>query len=124
MVQKILCFLPLCKSSELRLYGALYSACPWVSDDIATEAYLKMGKVTIVTFTYTFFHAFIYLLCKGWHLTIHTVDRNEATNVTMVMGMIYLMYSAYFLTSDIDGMMEFVNVVLAIVYFILGIVNL
>lgn len=124
MVQKILCFLPLCKSSELTLYGAVFNACPWVSNDITTEAYLRMGKIVIVTFTYTFFHAFIYLLCKGWHLTVHNIDRNQATNVTMVMGMIYLVYSAYFLTADIEGMMEFVNIILALVYLILGIVNL
>lgn len=42
----------------------------------------------------------------------------------MVMGMIYLIYSAYFLTEDIDGMIEFVNIILALVYIILGIVNL
>ena len=41
----------------------------------------------------------------------------------MVMGMIYLVYSAYFLTADIEGMMEFVNIVLAFVYLILGIIN-
>ena len=38
--------------------------------------------------------------------------------------MIYLIYSAYFLTEDIDGMMEFVNLTLAVIYMILGIVNL
>lgn len=42
----------------------------------------------------------------------------------MVMGMIYLIYSAYFLTEDIDGMIEFVNIILALVYITLGIVNL
>jgi hypothetical protein len=114
----------MCKAIELMLYAAVFNACPWVNTDIATEAYLRMGKVTVVTFTYTFFHAFIYLLCKGWHLTIHAIDRNQATNVTMVMGMIYLIYSAYFLTIDIEGMMEFVNIVLALVYFVLGLVNL
>jgi hypothetical protein len=42
----------------------------------------------------------------------------------MVMGMIYLIYSAYFLTEDIEGMMEFVNVTLALIYIILGVANL
>ena len=105
------------------LYGLDYQKCPWVWEDIAPEAYLKMGKVTSVTFSYTFLHAFLYMLCRGWSLTIHTVDRNQATNVTMVMGLIYLMYSAYFLSIDFSGMMEFVNIVLAFVYLILGIIN-
>lgn len=39
------------------------------------------------------------------------------------MGLIYLMYSAYFLSIDFSGMMEFVNIVLSFVYLILGIVN-
>lgn len=109
---------------ELLVLHAYVMACPWVTTDKPTEAYLRMSKVTLVTFTYTFLHAFLYLLCKGWHLTIHQIDRNQATNVTMVMGMIYLIYSAYFLTEDIDGMMEFVNLTLAVIYMILGIVNL
>lgn len=109
---------------ELFVLHAYVMACPWVDTDIAKQAYLRMAKVTLVTFTYTFFHAFLYLLCKGWHLTIHQIDRNQATNVTMVMGMIYLIYSAYFLTEDIDGMIEFVNIILALVYITLGIVNL
>ena len=39
------------------------------------------------------------------------------------MGMIYLLYSAYFLSSDFIGMTEFINLVLAFVYFTLGVVN-
>ena len=122
-IQKILTIIPVLKGIEVMLYGLDYQKCPWVWEDIAPEAYLKMGKVTSVTFSYTFLHAFLYMLCRGWSLTIHTVDRNQATNVTMVMGLIYLMYSAYFLSIDFSGMMEFVNIVLAFVYLILGIIN-
>jgi len=39
------------------------------------------------------------------------------------MGLVYLIYSAYFLSTDFEGMMLFVNVVLAILYFILGFHN-
>lgn len=42
----------------------------------------------------------------------------------MVMGLIYLVYSAYFLSSDIADMQEFVNMILAVIYFILGTINL
>ena len=122
-MQKILTFIPIFKGMEVLLYGLDYNKCPWVDEDIAPEAYLKMGKVTSVTFSYTFLHAFLYVLCKGWGLTVNSVDRNQATNVTMVMGLIYLMYSAYFLSIDFQGMMEFVDIVLAFVYLILGCVN-
>ena len=112
-IQKILTIIPVLKGLEVMLYGLDNLKCPWVDEDIAPEAYLKMGKVTSVTFSYTFLHAFLYMLCKGWSLTVHTVDRNQATNVTMVMGLIYLMYSAYFLSIDFTGMMEFVNQVVS-----------
>ena len=41
----------------------------------------------------------------------------------MVMGVIYLMYSAYFLAGDIEGMLPIVNFLLAMVYIIIGVVN-
>lgn len=63
------------------------------------------------------------MLSKGWNTTNQVVDRNQATNLTLVMGIIYLMYSAYFLSTDFVGMGEFVNAVLAFIYMILGIVN-
>ncbi len=40
------------------------------------------------------------------------------------MGLVYLIYSAYFLSSDFVGMMLFVNLVLSVLYFILGFNNL
>ena len=41
----------------------------------------------------------------------------------MVMGIIYLLYSAYYLSDDIISRAGFVNVLLALVYFILGVTN-
>ena len=52
------------------------------------------------------------------------MDRNQATNLTLVMGIIYLVYSAYFLSADYPGMNEFINGVLALLYFALGAANL
>jgi hypothetical protein len=42
----------------------------------------------------------------------------------MVMGLIYLLYSAYFLSADFDGASSFVNLILAVVYSSLCIINL
>jgi hypothetical protein len=91
--------------------------------DIATDAYLRMGKVTCVTFSYTFLHAVFFMICRGWSTTSNTVDRNQATNLTMVMGLVYLIYSAYFLSSDMTGMVQIINIMLTFVYLLLGIVN-
>lgn len=122
-VQKILALIPVLKGMECLLYMLEFQTCPWDSADVAEDAYLRMGKVTTVTFAYTFIHALFYMLCKGWNTTTQIVDRNIATNLTLVMGVIYLIYSAYFLSSDFLGMKEFVNGCLAVTYMILGIVN-
>ena len=68
-VQKILTLLPCLKLIESILVSADYRKCPWDSADIAEDAYIKMGKVTLITFTYTFLHALLYILCKGWNTT-------------------------------------------------------
>jgi hypothetical protein len=39
------------------------------------------------------------------------------------MGAIYLLYSAYFLTSESLGIAKIVNMIIAITYLILGILN-
>lgn len=122
-VQKILTLLPVLKLIESMLVGADYHKCPWDSADIAEDAYIKMGKVTLITFTYTFLHALLYILCKGWNTTNQQVDRNQATNLTLVMGLMYLMYSAYFLSSEISGMKAIIDSGLAMIYFCLGLVN-
>lgn len=123
-VQKVLTFIPLLKGLEDLLYSLMYKSCPWVSENVAQDAYLRMGQITLVTFTYTFIHALFFMLCKGWNTTCQVMDRNQATNLTLVMGIIYLMYSAYFLSSDFSGMKNFVNAVLAFIYLILGLINL
>lgn len=103
--------------------GKFYANCPWVNLTISAYAYLRMGKVVTVTFTFTFLHSLIYLICRGWKTTIITVERNQATNITMVGSMFYLLYSAYFLSSDYSQIYEFINIVLATVYFMFGLTN-
>jgi hypothetical protein len=122
-VQKILLFVPSLLSLENLLFYLEDKSCPWVSTNVAEDAYLKMGKVTSVTFTYTFLHALFYMLCKGWNTTSQAIDRNQATYLTLVMGVIYLTYSAYFLSSDFDTMTEFINFTLAVIYAVLGVQN-
>ena len=116
--------IPLLKAMEAMLYALDFQSCPWDSENVAQDAYLRMGKVTSVTFTYTFIHALFFMLCKGWNTTTQLVDRNQATNLTLVMGVIYLVYSAYFLSKDYPGMNEFINGMLAVLYFVLGLTNL
>lgn len=102
---------------------AEFKSCPWVSADVAEDAYLKMGKVVIVTFSYTFIHAVLYMICKGWNTTNQNVDRNRATNLTLVMACMYLMYSAYYLSEGVHSMEALIASLLMICYMILGVTN-
>ena len=51
------------------------------------------------------------------------MDRNQATILTVIMGAICLLYSAYFLTSENTGIAKVVNMIIAITYLFLGILN-
>ena len=122
-VQRLLAFIPAMMSLQILTYGLDFDTCPWVGAS-PDQAYLKMGKVCTVTFSYTFIHAIFYVLCHGWSITDQQVGRDQATNLTMVMGVIYLIYSAYFLSADFQSWTEVVNIFVAAVYLCLGVVNL
>lgn len=64
--------------------------------------------------------AFFYLLCKGWQIVVLQLNRNQATNLTMIMGAVYLVYSAYFLSLEFKTIFYTMNLVLALMYAMLG----
>jgi hypothetical protein len=59
-------------------------------------------------------------MCKGWQTTISQLSRNQATNLTMIMGGVYLTYSAYFLSVDFTTIYMIMNFVMVLVYGSLG----
>lgn len=75
-----------------------------------------MARISVVTICYTVFLAYLYLICKGWQITVQQLDRNQATNLTMIMGATYLLYSAYFLSQDFDTIYNVMSIVIAILY--------
>ena len=80
-----------------------------------------MARISVITIAYTVFIAFFYILTKGWQTTISRLNRNQATNLTMIMGGIYLCYSAYFLSTDFEAIYVAMNIILLIVYLALAI---
>ena len=75
-----------------------------------------MAKISIITICYTVFVAIFYLLSKGWQLTVQQLNRNQATNLTMIMGAVYLLYSAYFLSVDFASIYTIMSIIIAILY--------
>ena len=69
-----------------------------------------MARISIVTIVYTIVIALLYIISKGWQTLIFQMSRNQATSLTMIMGGVYLTYSAYFLSSDFSGISVFMKV--------------
>ena len=101
-----------------------YNRCPFIAADAESQAYIKMGKVTCVTFSYTFYHALFFMLSKGWMTTNSVIDRDNASNLVLITGLIYLLYSGHFLSYDFTLMGQIVDSFLAIVYLVLGLVDI
>ena len=79
-----------------------------------------MARISVYTITYTVLLSFLYLISKGWQTTISSLDRQQATNLTMIMGGVYLTYSAYFLSEDFPKLYISMNLVMVGIYFCLG----
>ena len=78
-----------------------------------------MSLVTISTIYQTGFAAFLYLLSKGWMILRSSLTRNQATHVTMLMGAVYLSYSAYYVSMNMHGIKNFINFILNGLYIFL-----
>lgn len=79
-----------------------------------------MARISCITITYTVFLSILYLICKGWQTTITHLSRNQATNLTMIMGGVYLTYSAYFLSVDFVTIYYIMNGIMSLMYAGLG----
>lgn len=108
--------LPLFKAIETVLEGGYLNFCPFYSITNNGIQYINMARISAVTVTYTVFLSFLYLACKGWQTTISSLSRAQATSLTMIMGGVYLTYSAYFLSQDFDTIFIIMNCVLSVLY--------
>jgi hypothetical protein len=119
-IQKSSIMLPLLKCMEVFLEGGYLSYCPFYSVSNNGLQYMQMARISIITITYTVFLSYLYLICKGWQTTISQLSRNQATNLTMIMGGVYLMYSAFFLSIDFYTIFIIMNVCMVLLYAGLG----
>lgn len=75
-----------------------------------------MARITVITVTYTIFLALLYLMSKGWNTIAFSMSRNQATYLTMIMGGVYLTYSAYFLSIGLSVIGQMMGVQYIIFY--------
>ena len=83
--------------------------CPWVNQIQAR--YMMMALVTISTIYQTVYIALILLVSKGWNVARNTLSRNDLSSITLLMGAVYLTYSAYYVSINISGMKIFIGVI-------------
>jgi len=123
-LQKILFLIPCSKCLECLINGLFYNACPWLGAQNPSEKYLEMARISIITIVYTIMLALLYIMSKGWQTLIFYMSRNQATNLTMIMGAVYLTYSAYFLSSDFSSISIFMKVMMTVLFLGIGFVNI
>ena len=98
-LQKMLLLIPICKSIECFMYYGYLLQCPWITTD-ATVRYIAMAYISTVTIFNTLFLSMVYVISRGWGIIRFFLTRQNATTVTMLMGAVYLVFSAYFISKD------------------------
>ena len=63
-----------------------------------------MALVTICTLYQTINIALVILMSKGWMYIRQVLTRGDLSAITAMMGVLYLSYSAYFVTCQIPSM--------------------
>lgn len=125
VVQKMLTLVPLLFGCQTFLRGYRYTQCPFTHLSAREQAFVRLWLITVVTIAFTFIHSLFYLLSRGWKMTRQHATRGQTTNLTMIMGIVYLFYSAYFLSTELlgGGMTEIINFMLALLYMAFGVSN-
>jgi hypothetical protein len=69
-----------------------------------------MILVTIATIYQTIVIALFLLISKGWNVSTMSVSRADMSSITLLMGAVYLTYSAYYVSINIEGLKIFIGV--------------
>jgi hypothetical protein len=78
-----------------------------------------MAIVTLSTIYQTVFISIVLLLSKGWGFARNSLSRDDLSSVTVAMGATYLIYSAYFVSTTVEGLSSLLQLLLNSLYVIL-----
>lgn len=76
-----------------------------------------MMIVTTATVYQAILVTFLLLLSKGWKIARQSIRRNDISNFTILMGAVYLCYSAFYVSLSIPAMYFFLNVSFDSIYY-------
>ena len=108
------------KLFQVSFYTAYTGSCPWANQIQAR--YLIMSIVTLSTIYHTIFVSILLLLCKGWSYARVSLGRDDLSTITLTMGAVYLIYSAFYVAVNIDGVQGMISALLNSLYLVLMIV--
>ena len=68
-----------------------------------------MAVVTLITLFQTMHIAIIILITKGWMFVRSVLTKEDLSSMTMMMALVYMSQSAYFVTAPIPRMQCFID---------------
>jgi hypothetical protein len=69
-----------------------------------------MTVVTVATVYQALLVVFLLLLSKGWKIARQSLYRADVSNYIIMMGSVYLCYSAFYVSISIKSMLFFIGV--------------
>ena len=113
-LQKIILFVPIFFLGYTLIDYVFYNACPWNQN--SGVQYLQIVQIAMITIFNTLFVGLCLFISKGWSIMRSTFTREELSSITMIVGIFYLVYSAYFIASDIPSLKVVIIIILIIMY--------
>lgn len=112
-IQKLLLFVPIFFIVDNLINYVFWKACPWLGPKGENVRYLQIIQIALVTVFNTFFVGLCAFLSKGWALMRTQFNRDELSSMSMIVAVFYLVYSAYFIASDIESLKVIIVVLLS-----------
>lgn len=117
LLQKMLLILPVLKLIDTFAYYLFLKQCPWITEETEFKSkYLIMTLVTVSSIYQSVAIGIFMILSSGWSLLHYQMSRDYATKVTVFMGMIYLAYSAYYVSIPNSAFRVFMEILIIVTY--------
>lgn len=113
-LQKIILFVPIFFTSYTLIDYVYFLSCPWTAT--SGVQYLQIVQIALVTIFNTLFVGLCWFVSQGWSIMRSSFTRQELSSITMIVGIFYLVYSAYFIASDIPSLKIVIIIILIIMY--------
>lgn len=95
-LQKLILFVLLFKT----FYSGFYSGSKLLCDTSEDEAYWGLATTSTFTLYNTFVYTVLALISRGFCLLRESLSRGEVSSIAIVMGFVYLGFSAYLIQPD------------------------